>query len=523
MKRTAVLILIFLSFYNLFAQQKYNNEQVKSEVKIILSDYEKVINAFINLPPKDRKRIALSKKLKDDFESTAIWVYHDLDTNSTDTSYIKMFEYLKELPNTLAVGSQIKLDLENAKIENIAGNKIQNGYTLKAHVKKTTELKNIIEIKDYSTDSITNTIDSSSFEIKQDTQITKREERLTFHFKLSFYGYTYKGVKVRSISKWKAEPRFRPLPKEQQWWVDLDPQWQEIFRNNAKLQEFPDKLDLQKVEFIYNLNLTEQNISSIKPLEKVKQLRTLNLTKNPISSLEGIENHSQLAELNINQTEIKDLIPLANCTALQILKCNKLGLETLDPIKNLTNLIELYCAENLLKDINALKNMKLLEHLDISLNEEIESIEPLRNKVNLTKLWMKKMKVTDLGAISTCFNMVELDVFSNEIGTLEPLRRLKKLAKLNIGYAKINSLSPLAGHRMLTHFHCEGNAILDISVVKNFYALRRLNIARTSVEDLSPLNSLEYLQRIDIFHTKISVDEKNRFKKKHPKCKILYY
>lgn len=518
-----LLLLSLIHNTSVFAQQKYNNEQVKSEVKTILADYEKTINAFINLDEKDKSRIAYSKKLKDNFQSTAVWVFNDLDSTSTDTLYIKMFEYINLLVDFMPKGSEIQLDLNNCKIEDVKGDAQQNGYIIKAHIKKDIEIKSITDTKIYTFDSVNNVVDSAQFEIKKDTVITTRSERLTFHFKLDFYGYTYKGVKVAAISKWKMEPKFNSLPKEEQWWVNLTPQWQQIFRENAKLQEFPDKLDLQKVEYIYKLDLTEKNITSIAPLEKVKQLRTLQLTKNPLKSLEGIENNTQLTELYINETEITDLSPIQNLTTLQVLHCKKLALETLEPIKKLINLVELDCAQNKIKDIDALKNMSLLEHLDISLNEDIESIEALRNKSNLTKFWMKKMKVTDINAISTCYNMVELDVFSNEIGTLEPLRKLKKIAKLNIGFAKINSLSPLAGHRMLTHLEAEGNAIDDISVVKNFYALRHLNVARTSVSDLSPLNSLEYLQRIDIFHTKISVEEKDRFKKKHPKCKILYY
>jgi len=523
MKNTLLFIFTYLAFLNNFAQQKYDNTKVKSEVKIILSDYEKTLNAFINLPEKDKKRIAYSKKLKDNFESTSVWVFNDLDSNSNDTSYFKMFEYIKALPDFMPPGSDVSLDLNNCKIEDVIGDKDRNGYTLKAHTKKTINTKVITENKVYTIDSTTNSVDSTLFEIKSDTTTTTHSERLTFYFKLKFYGYTYKGVKIAAVSKWKSKPKFKPLPKDELWWVNLTPDWQTIFRDNATLLEYPDKLDLQKVEFIYNLDLTNKNISTVEPLSRVKQLRTLVLSKNPIESLKGIENNLQLAELHINETKIVDLNPLEKLTSLQILHCKKLGLETLEPLKNLTNLIELDCSQNLIKDIKPLKNMMLLEHLNISLNEEIETIEPLRGKVNLTKFWMRKMKVTDISALSTCYNMVELDVFSNEIGTIEPLRKLKKIAKLDIGYAKISSLSPLAGHRMLTHFECQGNAITDITVVKNFYALRRLNIARTSVTDLTPLSKLEYLQRIDIFYTKISVEEKDRFKKKHPKCKILYY
>lgn len=523
MKKITSFLIVYLSILNGFSQQKFDNEKVKSEVKTILYDYEKAINAFINLPEKDKSRLAFSNSLRDNFESTSTYVYNDLDSNALDTSYIKMFEYIKLLNDFMAFGSQIKLDLDNCKIEDVKGDTKQNGYILKAHIKKDIEVKSITEMKIYAFDSITNTIDSTQFELKKDTITTKREERLTFHFKLSFYGYTYKGAKISAISKWKIEPKLRPLPKKQQWWVNLSHEWQKIFRDNATLQEYPDKLDLQKIEFIYKLDLTDKGITTVEPLSKVTQLRTLKLTKNPIESLNGIENNLQLQELHINETKITDLSQLEKLTSLQILHCKKLDLESLVPLKNLTNLVELDCSENDLKDIEPLKNMNLLEHLNISLNEEIESIEPLKNKVNLTRLWMRKMKVKDITAISTCYNMVELDVFSNEIGTIEPLRRLKKIAILNISYAKISSLSPLAGHQMLIEFICEGNAIDDISIVKNFYALRKLNIARTSVADLSPLNSLEYLQRIDIFHTKISVEEKDRFKKKHPKCKILYY
>ena len=513
--------MLCASSFELSAQQSYDNEKVKSEVKTILSDYEKAINALINLPSKDKGRRAFSNKLKNNFESTGVWVYNDLDTNASDTSTLKMFEYIKSLPKYLPFGSQIKLNLDGCRIDDVAGNKERNGYTIKAHIKKTIQSRQIIETRDTIVDLTTHQIDSII--VLLDTIRNVRSEKLTFHFKINYYGYTYKGPKVSAISKWKVTPKHRLLKPSEQWWVDLSPEWKSIFRDNAKLQEFPDKMDLQKIEFIYNLDLKEKNIKTIKPLSRVKQLRTLNLTKNPISSLKGIESNSKLAELYINETEIKDLEPLNKLTSLQILHCKKLELTTLDPIKGMTNLIELNCEQNLLEDINALKNMQLLEFLNISLNEKITSIEPLRNKPNLTKLWMRKMKVTDITAISTCTNMVVLDVFSNEIGTLGPLARLKKLAILDCGFAKISSLQPLAGHRNFIELNCTGNAINDISVMRNFYALKKLNIGRTSVTSLDPIMKLEYLQRIDIFETKITVAEKDRFKKRHPKCKILYY
>ena len=513
MKKSIFLITVglLLSFVGK-AQQTYDNEKVKSEVKTILSDYEKTINAFINLSPKDKSRRAYSKKLKENFESTAIWVYNDLDTNALDTTYLKMFEYIKGLPKSLPFGSQIKLDLKNAKIEDVVGDKARNGYTLKVHVKKTIETKTIVQKEEEVADSISN-----------DTIITKRSERLTFHFKIKYFGYTYKGPKVSAISKWKVNPKYRLLPKAEQWWVDLSPEWQGIIRENTKLQEFPDKMDLDAIGFIYKLDLSNRNITSVKPLARFTQLKKLVLTGNPISSLEGVENCSNLAELYINETGIKDLKSLEKLNSLQILHCEKLGLESLEGVSKLVNLIELDCSENLLKDIEPLKNMNLLEVLDISLNQEIESVEALRNKPNLKELSMRKMKVTDLSPISGSLNMTKLDFFSNEIGTLAPISRMKKLAELDCSFAKISSLQPLSGHTMLVNFNCAGNAIDNINVVKNFYALKRFNCSRTSVSDLSPIMTLRYLQRIDIFDTEISVSEKDRFKRKHSKCKILYY
>ena len=510
------------------AQQTYDNEKVKSEVKTILSDYQSTINAFINLPENDKSRRAYSKKLKENFESTAIWVFNNLDSNSFDTSYIKIFEYIKLLPKHMPLGSQVKLELANCKIEDVKGNNERNGYTIKAHVKQWVESKSIVEreksllelnINDKST--LSSQIDLDT--IQYDTIIIKRSERLTFHFKLDYFGYTYKGPKVSAITKWKIAPKYRKLKKEEQWWVDLTPEWKAIFKENAKLQEFPDKMDLQKISYIYNFDMKGKNITSVKPLSKVSQLRKLDLTGNPISSLEGLGNCKFLAELYINETQIKSLEPLNKLSSLQILHCKKLELKSLRGIENLLNLIELDCSENLLINIDPLKKMNLLEVLNISLNQDIESIEPLKNKPNLTKLWMKKMKVTDISAISTCGNMTILDVYSNEIGSLAPIARLRKLAYLDCSFAKITSLQPLSGHKMLVHFYCEGNGIKEITVTRNFYALKYLKIGRTSVESLSPIMKLEYLQRIDIFETKITVAEKNKFKKKHPKCKILYY
>lgn len=522
MVRITFLSIAFLVFATgLSAQQKYEEEQVKTEIKGILSDYEKTINAFINLSDNDPERKRLSVTLKKNFESTVVWAYNDLDSTSKDTAVLKMYEYIQAIPSFLPKGSEIKLELAKSKIENVTPNPSRNGFTVEAHVQKWIHTKVITKRMIADTTSV-DSASSDSIAVF-DTTMQKRSERLTFHFKLDFFGYTYKGVKVAAISKYKTPPRYMRLTPDEEWWVNLDPEWQKIFRDNAQLSQFPDNMDFQKIAFIRKIDFKDKDITDLSPLSRVTQLKTLDLTNSKITSLEGLENNKTLLELKISGSQIRDLSPISELTSLQLLHCAKLDLTDLKPLAKLTNMIDLDCAENLLMDIDPLKNMALLEFLNISLNLEIDNIEALRGKQNLTKLWMRKMKVTDISAISTCSKMVELDLYNNKIETLVPIRSLYKIMDLNVAHTGISSLASISGLTNITHLNCAGNAIESIEPVKNFYALRHLDVSQTSVADLSPIYKMEYLQRIDIYNTKISVEEKDRFKKRHPKCKILYY
>ena len=72
-------------------------------------------------------------------------------------------------------------------------------------------------------------------------------------------------------------------------------------------------------------------------------------------------------------------------------------------------------------------------------------------------------------------------------------------------------------------YNIKANTIDNIDILRNNLYLEQLIIARTNVSSLDPIMKHERLKKVEMQETKIEVAEKNRFKKKHPKVRLLYY
>ncbi|WP_432662554.1 leucine-rich repeat domain-containing protein [Wukongibacter baidiensis] len=126
------------------------------------------------------------------------------------------------------------------------------------------------------------------------------------------------------------------------------------------------------------INKPSESIYS-KDLEGITELELIN---EEISSLEGLQYLIGLKDLNLASNEISDLTPLSSLINLESLDLRSNDIDDIDPLGNLVNLKKLEISHNQIDDITALKKLKNLKELYMSYND-IEDVSPLGNLENL--------------------------------------------------------------------------------------------------------------------------------------------
>jgi internalin A len=92
-----------------------------------------------------------------------------------------------------------------------------------------------------------------------------------------------------------------------------------------------------------------------------------------------------LITLNLSENQISDVKPLAGLTNLTILGLGRNQISDVKPLAGLTNLIELSLSENKIIDVKPLGGLTNLTYLFL-LNNQISDVKPLAGLTNLTNL-----------------------------------------------------------------------------------------------------------------------------------------
>lgn len=238
-----------------------------------------------------------------------------------------------------------------------------------------------------------------------------------------------------------------------------------------------------------SLTISGQNIEDIKTIEnldKLNYLVELNLQNNNIVEIEGIEHLINLKYLYLNNngiTEIKGLEKLVN---LEYLSLNTNSIIEIKGVEHLINLKILNLYSNSIEEISGLNKLSQLEGLYLSNNNisEIKGLNKLRNLQNL-----------DLG--------------DNPITKLEGLDSLEKLTRLGLQNTNIDPLliEKLGGfHGAQPHWvgypdrfikYCCGEYV-EIGDEIRFIESNQLHLSQLGITDLHDLKHLEKVSNVEL-------------------------
>lgn len=279
--------------------------------------------------------------------------------------------------------------------------------------------------------------------------------------------------------------------KPLEWWDNLSPFWQEIFRTEVLCYiEMPCISDEDYVIKMENIITDLWKISSLDlSFDKAKNDRK-------------------------RITSLKALLPFKNITHLN-LNGNALQSIGFKFIYHLKDLKKLELMDNQLDNIQPLSHFPNLEVLELG-NNQLTDITPLNSLIHLTNLGLSNNQIECIESLKNLYQLEQLFLFSNQVKRIDGLSDLINLQNLALGKNFIHNIKPLAKLHNLRKLALGANPFLrDISVLQNLKNLEKLglndNIRIDNIMVLKKIDSLRWVSLYKVPCKKSELDELQTF------------
>lgn len=504
MNRLIFLPLCYLSLSYGFAQTPAT-EPEKQQVRQLLQTYEKDLQLIGKPEVPIGERNGAKRELLTIIEDKSVMVFHDLDSLNPIKA-IPLQKYVQEgFSNHFPAGVNTTLALDKIQFSPVQYDKVRHYAYLEVRVPKLLTWHPVPAA------------DGSS----SDTLARNRKTLLSFFVRFN-RGNAMERFKIFAISKVGVAPILPPLPPVIAWWADLEKDWKAVLMKHYKLAEFPREHEIENLLATRKLSIARSAIKDASPLAAFTQLVELDCSQTAIDDLSPISDLLLLEELNVSRTLISNLSDIDSLPNLRRLNGGFLKLKDVRSLARLTQLEALNLSDNEITDLTPLRGLIQLKKLNFS-NNQVTTLAPLATLVNLEELRFTKNKVTDFQVLTRFPNLVVLDCYSTGMDSLEPLKSLPKLAFLSCGANPIATIDPLANHSFLVELNISITKISNLNALRKFNQLEVLDFSNTTVTELGPVHDMEGLRVLKCQLTKVAVQDKDRFKKKHPGCGITYF
>lgn len=314
------------------------------------------------------------------------------------------------------------------------------------------------------------------------------------------------------------------------WWKNLSPEWQQVFRGYATLDPNPNKEQLHKLTLVSSIDITDnKEITSLEPLSVMTNLKEIRASGTLIDDLKPLSGLSDLMKLSCADTKVSSLDPLQSNSRLEELYCTNSPVGSLEGLNGLQNLRILNIDGTNVKSLVAVKGHPALKYIycdntGIS-KDEIElfadsnpSCLIVNQTSTLTSWWnglssgwkysFKAHTPVDdpptREQLQTVASLRSLDLSGKrEIIALEPIIMLKLLKDLNAANCALQNIDPLSQFVKLQTLNLSGNPLADLKPLGNLPALKVLDISNTPIEKLDDLKSLSTLEQLNCSGTQI--------------------
>lgn len=287
--------------------------------------------------------------------------------------------------------------------------------------------------------------------------------------------------------------------------------------------------DIENVNFITHLTISNNNLSSLKGIESLTKLTHLIISDNKnLTSLQEIGKIKTLTSLRIsdydNLKTLKGLENLQSLTSLYISDnedlINLTGIENLKNINQLTvlrndNLITLKAIEKIqaIADLKIINNYKLenlsgieklnpITSLVVSGNKTLTSLDEIGSLTTLENLEISNnVKLTNLSGLKNFTRLKSLKLLDNEnLTSINGIENLKLITSLAISNnPKLQNLNGIESINILESLLISGDFdINQLTKNTNLKSIASLTISNTKIQDLEAISSLQSLTSLTI-------------------------
>ena len=221
---------------------------------------------------------------------------------------------------------------------------------------------------------------------------------------------------------------------------------------------------LAQVKTLQRIDLSNNTIRNLSVLSTMPDLVELNLKHNALTDLTALSGLSNLERLDVSFNSLKSLAPLAGAAGLQHLEAGNNQIENLTGIEAMTGLTFLSVEYNKLSDVSIVGNLTELHTLKIG-NNNISDISSLGSLTKLDGFYFSDNSIKALPQWPEGSLLRIVDGANNQLESIEPLSVMKELAYVYLDYNALTSVEAIAGCTNLVQVNVYGNEIEDVKAL----------------------------------------------------------
>ncbi len=206
----------------------------------------------------------------------------------------------------------------------------------------------------------------------------------------------------------------------------------------SKLTRLEDISPIKECTELTKLSVWEcDRLEDFSSLGSLRELESLQISGSSIKSIAALTGLNYLYDLGLTNTDLTDISVVKTLPDLKYLTLTSNSrLTDISPLKNVRGLEKLNLAYCNITDLSPLENHVYLKELNVSNNKNLESLNGVGSLQALTVLHIYDTGITDLSELGSLKNLEDLYLDTNISIDIEPLKELTSLKYL---FAKLTN------------------------------------------------------------------------------------
>lgn len=278
-----------------------------------------------------------------------------------------------------------------------------------------------------------------------------------------------------------------------------------------------------------SLDISNCNISKLPELKN--SIALLNISQNKLTTLDGIQKLENLYELDISENTITNWKSLKELSELQAYQnaekdieneegegeggkeisviARNCNIEDITIFNELDTLIMLDLKDNYIKDVSQFKN-KSIRYIDLSNNKDIIGLQSLSE---VATIFLNNCNISDIDQILKLEKVLDLSLEYNQLTDITNISQLKELSNLSLaGNKQLSGIISNDNLAILNVSDCNLNDSFDLSKIKN---LSYLNISKNDeITDIAKMFENVKFEYMTLIVEEMKLEELEKIRQK---------